>query len=123
MVFRSVVKSRPFNASPTPPPWTPRRSVGGARKEATERVSLKAPGFETTGWTLNVSRGGLRAILEERLKRGVEYEITLGDAPAPRRAVLVWSQEQADGQIVGLKYTDVDATPPPGDTSAPPREE
>jgi len=122
MVPRSVVKSRPFNA-PATPQWTPRRSAGGARKEATERVSLKAPGFETTGWTLNVSRGGLRAIVEERLTLGVEYEITVGDAPAPRRAVLVWSQEQADGQIVGLKYTDVDGSLPPPDGSAPPREE
>jgi len=64
-----------------------------------------------------------RAILEERLTPGVEYEITVGDAASPRRAVLVWSQEQADGQIVGLKYTDVDGSLPPHDGSASPQEE
>ncbi|MFZ5896000.1 MAG: PilZ domain-containing protein [Myxococcota bacterium] len=117
------MKSRPPTVSSTPPTWTPRRSAGGARKEATERVSLKAPGFETTGWTLNISRGGLRAILEDRLTPGVEYEIIVGEAAAPRRAALVWSQEQADGQIVGLKYLDVDGSLPPSDGSTPPREE
>jgi hypothetical protein len=123
MVMRSVVKSRPLTASSTPPAWTPRRSGGGARKEATERVTLKAPGFETSGWTLNISRGGLRAILEDRLTAGVEYEITVGEAAAPRLAALVWSQEQADGQIVGLKYLDVDASVPPRDGSTPAQEE
>ena len=97
--------------------------MGGARKEATERVSLRAPGFETSGWTLNVSRGGLRAIVEDRLTLGVEYELTLGEATTPRRAALVWSQDQTDGQIVGLKYLDVDGSVPPHDPSAPPQEE
>jgi hypothetical protein len=122
MVEKSVVKNRPPTVSSTPPSWTPRRSAGGARKEATERVCLKAAGFETTGWTLNVSRGGLRAILEDRLTPGVEYEILVGDATEPRRAALVWSQEQSDGQIVGLKYLDVEATLPPRDGSAPQEE-
>lgn len=118
------MKSRPPSESSAPPPvWTPRRSVGGARKEATERVSLRSPGFETSGWTLNVSRGGLRAIVEERLTLGVEYELLMGDESAPRRAALVWSQDQADGQIVGLKYLDVDGSVPPHDPSAPPQEE
>ena len=122
MVEKSVVKNRPSSVSSTPPTWTPRRSAGGARKEATERVCLRAPGFETTGWTLNISRGGLRAILEDRLTPGVEYEIVVGDAAMPRRAALVWSQEQADGQIVGLKYLDVDGSTPPNDGSMPQEE-
>lgn len=83
-------------------------------------MSLRAPGFETSGWTLNVSRGGLRAIVEERLTLEVEYELTIGDATTPRRATLVWSQDQNDGQIVGLKYLDVDGSVPPRDGSAPP---
>ncbi|MGC4091811.1 MAG: PilZ domain-containing protein [Polyangiaceae bacterium] len=123
MVPSSAVKSRPPTVSSTPPSWTPRRNVGGARREATERVSLKAPGFETSGWTLNISRGGVRAILEEKLTPGVEYEIVVGDAPTPRRAELVWSQEQADGQIVGLKFLDLEATLPPRDGSTPPQDE
>jgi hypothetical protein len=86
-------------------------------------VVLKAPGFETSGWTLNISRGGLRAVVEERLSLDLEYEIVVGEAAQPRRVRLVWSQNQADGQIVGLKYLDVDATMPPREGSHPPREE
>jgi hypothetical protein len=41
----------------------------------------------------------------------------------PRRAALVWSQEQADGQIVGLKYLDIEGSLPPPDGSTPPQEE
>ena len=123
MVPKSVVKNRPPSVSSTPPSCPQRRIAGGARREATERVSLKAPGFETTGWTLNISRGGLRAIVEERLAMGIDYEILVGDAPTARRATLVWSQEQADGQIVGLKYLDIEGSLPPPDGSTPPREE
>ena len=123
-----VVKSRPPSDSSTDPAseapaWSPRRNVGGARKEATERVTLRATGFETSGWTLNVSRGGLRAIVEDRLTLGVEFELVVGDAAAPRRATLVWSQDQSDGQIVVLRYLDVDGSAPPRDPSAPPQEE
>jgi hypothetical protein len=112
MLLDRAVKSRPTSESSVPA-WTPRRSVGGARREATERVTLKAEGFETSGWTLNISRGGVRAILEERLTPGVEYEIVVGDTTTCRKAELVWSQDQSDGQIVGLKYLDVDASVPP----------
>ncbi len=90
-----------------------RRAHGGARHEATERVTLRAPGFETHGWTLNVSRGGVRAIVEEPVTTGAEYQLSVGDADGPPRAVaVVWVQNEADGQIVGLRYLDVDASPP-----------
>ena len=123
MLAERTVKNRPPSEPTVPPGWTPRRSVGGARKESTERVSLRSPGFETSGWTLNVSRGGLRAIVEERLTLGVEYELTVGDATVPRRVTLVWSQDQSDGQIVGLRFLDVDGSVPPRDPSQPPQEE
>ncbi len=110
-------------SDPGTPAWTPRRSVGGARKECTERVTVRQGDFETKGWTLNISRGGLRAVVEERLSLDVEYEILVGDAATPRRVRLVWSQDQADGQIVGLKYLDVEATMPPREGSTPPQEE
>lgn len=109
-------------SDPSIQPRTPRR-LAGARKEATERVTLRAQGFTTSGWTLNISRGGLRAIVEDRLTADVEYELFMGDAEAPRRAALVWSQDQADGQIVGLKYLDVEGSVPPNDPPTPPREE
>ena len=96
----------------------PRRHAGGARFEASERVLVRGNGFETHGWTLNVSRGGIRAIVEDPLVQGSEYQLTVGDeetAPA-RRASVVWLQDEADGQIVGLKYLDSeDSAPPPKD--------
>jgi hypothetical protein len=107
----------------SPPPPTPagvhaqRRAVGGARREATERVTLRGPGFETHGWTLNVSRGGIRAVVEEPLKSGVEYVLLVGDAEASARKVsVVWVQDEADGQIVGLRFLDVAGSVPPQET-------
>src|SRR5690606_25258062 len=45
-------------------PVPQRRNLGGARREASERVILTIPGTrghsEIPAWTLNVSRGGLR---------------------------------------------------------------
>jgi hypothetical protein len=96
----------------------PRRHTGGARFEASERVLVRGVGFETHGWTLNVSRGGIRAIVEDPLTQGGEYQLIVGDeesAPA-RRASVVWLQDETDGQIVGLKYLDVD------DASGPPKD-
>ncbi len=94
-----------------------RRLAGGARREASERVIIRASGFETSGWTLNVSRGGLRLVVEEPLRQGVEYEIVVGDSDndASRTASVVWVKDAADGQIVGLKYLDTEGSIPPGD--------
>jgi hypothetical protein len=110
-------KSRP-NSEPDGLLRAPRRHAGGARREASERVLLRADGFETHGWTLNVSRGGVRAIVEDALTQGVEYQIVVGDEEAilPRRASVVWLQDESDGQIVGLKYLDgEDGSMPPKD--------
>ena len=88
---------------------------GGARREVTERVLMKpyppstAPGSpspELEGWALNLSRGGLRCILEEKVALGGEYMVTLGDGEdfSDRRARVVWVQEEPDGVIVGLEF-------------------
>jgi PilZ domain len=110
-------KSQP-NSEPDGLTRSPRRHSGGARHEASERVLLRAYGVETHGWTLNVSRGGVRAIVEDALSQGVEYEIVVGDEAAvpPRRARVVWLQDESDGQIVGLEYLDGE------DGSAPPKD-
>lgn len=102
--------------SPLPPTevHAQRRGTGGARREATDRVTLRGPGFETHGWTLNVSRGGLRAIVEEPLQSGADYELLVGDAETPGRQVtVVWVQDEADGQIVGVRFLDVAGSVPP----------
>jgi hypothetical protein len=59
------------------------------------------------GWALNISRGGIRVILEERVELGEEYELTVGaeeDSPLTRPARVVWVQEEPDGFIVGLEF-------------------
>ena len=98
----------------SPPPTevhAQRRAVGGARREATERVTLRTPDFETHGWTLNVSRGGMRAIVEEAVESGAEYVLRVGDDETSERKVsVVWVQNEADGQIVGLRFLDVAST-------------
>ena len=96
----------------------PRRHAGGARRESSERVLVRSTGFETNGWALNVSRGGVRAVVEDPLIQGMEYQVVVGDeeSVAPRRATVAWLQDESDGQIVGLKYADVeDGTVPPKD--------
>jgi hypothetical protein len=91
-----------------------RRATGGARREATDRVTLRGPDFETHGWTLNVSRGGMRAIVEEPVKAGVEYELLVGDDhQSARKVAVVWVQDEADGQIVGVRFLDVEGSIPP----------
>jgi hypothetical protein len=80
---------------------------GGARREVSERVSLEGANGALEGWALNVSRGGVRVILEQKVDLGQEFEVTVGDAdrsPLQRRARVVWLQEEKDGLIVGLEF-------------------
>lgn len=80
---------------------------GGARREVTERVTLKfEDGRTLEGWALNVSRGGLRAILEEKVLLGQKLDVDLGsDQVLHRRGRVVWVQEEPDGVIVGIEFT------------------
>ena len=109
--------------SSSPPPDSPhghRRRVGGARREASERVTIRNDHVEVAGWTLNVSRGGIRAVMEEALDPSAEYLIIVGDA-APRRGQVAWARSESDGQIVGIRFLDVDGSVPPDTSSdAPP---
>lgn len=99
---------------------------GGARREVTERVNLKGEdGKAYEGWALNVSRGGLRAILEEKVVLGQKFEITIGtDSELTRAGRIVWVQEEPDGVIVGLEFTGLSGThksappPPPGESDS-----
>jgi hypothetical protein len=80
---------------------------GGARSGVTARVTLQGEARSYEGWALNVSRGGVRLILEEQVQLGEEYEVTVGDvesSPLVRRARVVWLQEEADGVVVGLEF-------------------
>ena len=92
---------------------------GGARREVSERVTLKnQEGGTFEGWALNVSRGGVRAILEEKVVLGQRFDVTIGtDDALVRQSRVVWVQEEPDGVIVGLEFTGLSGThksaPPP----------
>jgi hypothetical protein len=92
---------------------------GGARHELSARVSLRPartaaprqsdivmPALE--GWALNVSRGGLRVILEERVELGAEFEITISEGGAepgaPQSGRIVWVQDEPDGVVAGIEF-------------------
>ena len=84
---------------------------GGARREVSERVLLQgSSGAREEGWALNVSRGGVRVILEQAVQLGQEFDVTVGEAnhsPLQRRARVVWVQEEKDGVVVGLEFIGV----------------
>jgi PilZ domain len=81
---------------------------GAARHDVSSRVTLKAKsGALLEGWALNVSRGGVRVILEEKVKLGSEFEVTLStgeDSAAPLIGRVVWVQEEPDGVVAGIEF-------------------
>jgi hypothetical protein len=81
---------------------------------------LKAAGFETSGWTLNVSRGGVRLVVEDKVDLGREYELSIGDeqTASVRRGRVVWVQDEADGQIAGVQFVDIEGAVPPSAPAA-----
>jgi hypothetical protein len=94
------------------------KCVGGARGDAA-----------LDGWALNVSRGGIRVILEDKVEPGEEFEITLadgalaataaGDSPVSTRAqrgCVVWVQEEHDGVVAGIAFKNAFVS---GDQAAP----
>lgn len=78
----------------------------GVRREVTERVKLEdAQGKVLEGWALNVSRGGLRVILEDQVELGQQLRATIGtDEVLERAGRVVWIQEEPDGVIVGIEF-------------------
>jgi PilZ domain len=89
---------------------------GEPRTETSERVVLRSQTRQLDGWALNSSRGGVRAILEERVELGDLFDVRCGsDVWHPGR--VVWLQDEPDGVVVGVAYLDVPRTstvPPPG---------
>lgn len=122
-----------------PAPTPTRRN--DVRREVTERIQLRRwptePGGNDAlleGWALNVSRGGIRCILEEKVELGDEFELKVGEnAPLTRRGRIVWLQEEQDGVIVGIEFRTlsgmhrfanpdegVPSAGPPASTATPP---
>jgi hypothetical protein len=82
---------------------------------ASEQVSLRNPSASITGWTLNVSRGGARLIVEDPVVVGQSWELTTNETELPRPVRVVWVRNEAGGQIVGVQYLDTVGTIPPYD--------
>ncbi len=85
---------------------------------------LKSPaGEELIGWTLNLSRGGVRIVIEDPVAVGAEFSVYIGEEEDPRhQGRVVWVQQEADGQIAGIQFmaedgTPLTGTPPPRDPS------
>jgi len=76
------------------------------------------------GWALNMSRGGLRAILDDggKVELGEEYEIFVGpaiDEATGKRGRIVWLQEEPDGFVVGVEYVGLSGTHAAAPTAPP----
>jgi hypothetical protein len=117
-------KEKTDSASSPPDPSARTRRVDGARQPVSEVVEFKQGDRSVTGWALNMSRGGLRAALEEKVEVGEEFEIAVGDAE-PRSGRIVWVRNQKDGSIVGVAFNDSDGSvpPPPSPDSMPGHDE
>jgi hypothetical protein len=98
----------------------------GARREVSTRVYLHGRDAQVLeGWALNVSKGGVRVILEDPVELGMEFDVTLGGADTEaddgvQRGRIVWVQEEPDGVIAGIEFTGASGThksapPPPVD--------
>jgi PilZ domain len=109
IIGRIVTKKR---RSLTPPT---RRRAGdshatrriAARHGVSMRVTLKArSGQVLKGWALNVSRGGVRVVLEDKVELGGEFEVTLSTGADPGTSCMgrvVWVQEEPDGVVCGIE--------------------
>ena len=110
------------------------RRVGGARINDSRRIKLLSlsepsaapeaaadapaeatgaagpPLAEYDGWILNLSRGGVRLILEETVSVGQALMVHIGDDGEPdavrRPARVVWVMQEPDGVIAGLEFSD-----------------
>jgi len=79
-----------------------------------EGAHPEAPPAELPGWALNLSRGGLRAVVEDRVELGEELEVWIDEIAVKRRGRVVWVQEEPDGTIVGISFLERIEEPPAG---------
>ncbi|MDP9001583.1 MAG: PilZ domain-containing protein [Myxococcota bacterium] len=81
-----------------------------ARHGVSMRVTLKARSGEVLkGWALNVSRGGVRVVIDGSVELGGEFEVTLSTGADPGTSCIgrvVWVQEEPDGVVCGIELVD-----------------
>jgi hypothetical protein len=98
------------------PPGHATRRKAGARRNVSTRIQLSFKGRRLEAWVLNVSRGGMRLLLETPLEAGDEFEaqVPAGDElegePIKRPVRVVWADRQADGTFAGVEFLDVRAS-------------
>jgi hypothetical protein len=59
-------------------------------------------------------------VLEEAVELGALYQVEIGFEPEARPVRIVWAQDEADGQIVGVQFLDTDGSIPPPPAAEPP---
>ncbi len=77
------------------------------RRPLSARMTIWSLHESHGGWTLNVSDGGLRVLVEDAVvTRGLEMTVEVReDACAwQRKAKVVWVQEEQGGCVLGLKF-------------------
>ncbi len=79
-----------------------------------EPVIFRKGDRRVEGWTLNISHGGLRAILDDSMAIGEVYDVFLVECQHRRRARVVWVQEEKDGAVVGISFVDRPLSTIPG---------
>lgn len=79
---------------------------------------------ELDGWALNLSRGGLRIIIEDVLVAGEDIRISIGDEGdddyVVRNARIAWARKEPDGTIAGVEFSDEGGSAPPDESDASP---
>lgn len=105
-------------------PRSLRRQGGGARVNVSKRVLVYRGQDELDGWALNMSRGGLRIIIEDVLVAGEEIRISIGDEDDDdfmvRSARIAWAREEPDGTIAGVEFSDDGGSAPPDEPDSSP---
>ena len=91
------------------------RRSGGPRHHVSERLIFHLDDRQVEGWALNMSRGGLRAIVEEQMNVGDEMELTIGEDNERQKVRVVWVRQEQDGAVIGVSFvaSPFSSIPPP----------
>ncbi|MCC6644495.1 MAG: PilZ domain-containing protein [Polyangiaceae bacterium] len=108
---RRVTSSPPPSSSP---PGALRRS-GGGRVSFDRRAVIVHGDRALDAWSMNVSRGGLRVVMEDALAAGDEVDVVVGEPDEPdyfrKAARVAWVQPEQGGFIVGFEFKDGGSAP------------
>lgn len=108
---KSSPPEEPAGPPSQPPSAKPAlRRFDGARVNLSKRLVLVAAGGRALdGWALNISRGGIRVIVEDAVVHvGDEFEVRVGeegeDGSFKKRGHVVWAKAEPDGTVVGIEF-------------------